>query len=89
MILAVGFAFVCKITSIIIVVAIPHYTFIICYLPSCHFLLLLAFQISISLSSSLCTEANTEKYKDLRALLQLLSSLCSKDLVWFFSVSDC
>lgn len=40
MILAVGFAFVCKIHSIIIVVAIPHYSFIICYLSSCHVLLL-------------------------------------------------
>lgn len=39
------------------------------------------FQISISLSSSLLSEAKTEKYKDLRALLQLLSNLCSKDMV--------
>ncbi|KAL6142910.1 hypothetical protein ACLB2K_061185 [Fragaria x ananassa] len=44
-------------------------------------------KISISLSSSLSTEAKTEKYKDLRALLQLLSSLCSKDLVDFSSDS--
>ncbi|XP_050143396.1 uncharacterized protein LOC126619158 [Malus sylvestris] len=44
-------------------------------------------KISISLSSSLLTEAKTEKYKDLRALLQLLSSLCSKDLVDFSSDS--
>ncbi|KAJ7978174.1 Exportin-4 [Quillaja saponaria] len=40
-------------------------------------------KISLSLSSSLLSEANTEKYKDLRALLQLLSSLCSKDLIDF------
>ncbi|KAG4135727.1 hypothetical protein ERO13_D08G234300v2 [Gossypium hirsutum] len=45
------------------------------------------FQISISLSSTLLSEAKTEKYKDLRALLQLLSSLCSKDLVDFSSDS--
>ncbi|KAH0972651.1 hypothetical protein GBA52_024807 [Prunus armeniaca] len=44
-------------------------------------------KISISLSTSLLTEAKTEKYKDLRALLQLLSSLCSKDLVDFSSDS--
>ncbi|XP_004302094.1 PREDICTED: exportin-4-like [Fragaria vesca subsp. vesca] len=44
-------------------------------------------EISISLSSSLSTEAKTEKYKDLRALLQLLSGLCSKDLVDFSSDS--
>ncbi|XP_021888651.1 exportin-4 isoform X1 [Carica papaya] len=42
-------------------------------------------KISISLSSSLLSEAKTEKYKDLRALLQLLSNLCSKDLVDFSS----
>ncbi|XP_057476244.1 uncharacterized protein LOC130764171 isoform X2 [Actinidia eriantha] len=40
-------------------------------------------KISLSLSSSLLTEAKTEKYRDLRALLQLLSNLCSKDLVDF------
>ncbi|CAN1271124.1 xpo4 [Linum perenne] len=45
-------------------------------------------KISISLSSSLASEANTEKYKDLRALLQLLSSFCSKDLIDFSSDSD-
>ncbi|KAE8009944.1 hypothetical protein FH972_006349 [Carpinus fangiana] len=44
-------------------------------------------KISLSLSSSLLSEAKTEKYKDLRALLQLLSSLCSKDLVDFSSDS--
>ncbi|XP_057961919.1 uncharacterized protein LOC131153553 isoform X2 [Malania oleifera] len=44
-------------------------------------------KISISLSSSLLSEARTEKYKDLRALLQLLASLCSKDLVDFSSNS--
>ncbi|GFP96740.1 exportin-4 [Phtheirospermum japonicum] len=42
-------------------------------------------KISVSLSNTLRTEADTEKYKDLRALLQLLSSLCSKDLVDFSS----
>ncbi|KAE8711629.1 RNA-binding protein 42-like [Hibiscus syriacus] len=46
-----------------------------------------ALEISISLSSTLLSEAKTEKYKDLRALLQLLSSLCSKDLVDFSSDS--
>lgn len=45
------------------------------------------FQISVSLSSTLLNEAKTEQYKDLRALLQLLSSLCSKDLVGFKNVS--
>ncbi|XP_030503962.2 uncharacterized protein LOC115719167 isoform X1 [Cannabis sativa] len=44
-------------------------------------------KISISLSSSLLSEAKTDKYKDLRALLQLLSNLCSKDLVDFSSDS--
>ncbi|XP_073000684.1 uncharacterized protein [Typha latifolia] len=38
---------------------------------------------SISLSTSLRSEAQTEKYKDLRALLQLLTNICSKDLVDF------
>lgn len=38
-------------------------------------------------SSSLLGEAKTEKYKDLRALFQLLSNLCSKDLVDFSSDS--
>ncbi|KAK3043139.1 hypothetical protein RJ639_000028, partial [Escallonia herrerae] len=42
-------------------------------------------RMSLSLSSSLLSEANTEKYKDLRALLQLLSNLCAKDLVDFSS----
>ncbi|XWS64759.1 hypothetical protein CRYUN_Cryun05aG0031000 [Craigia yunnanensis] len=44
-------------------------------------------KISLSLSSTLLSEAETEKYRDLRALLQLLSSLCSKDLVDFSSDS--
>ncbi|KAK6911324.1 Exportin-1, C-terminal [Dillenia turbinata] len=44
-------------------------------------------KISLSLSSSLLSEAKTEKYKDLRALLQLLANLCSKDLVDFSSDS--
>jgi hypothetical protein len=42
-------------------------------------------KISLSLSSNLQSEATTEKYKDLRALLQLLSNICSKDLVDFSS----
>ncbi|XP_075099708.1 uncharacterized protein LOC107783927 isoform X4 [Nicotiana tabacum] len=42
-------------------------------------------EISLSISSSLRSEADTEQYKDLRALLQLLASLCSKDLVDFSS----
>ncbi|KAG8390023.1 hypothetical protein BUALT_Bualt01G0040100 [Buddleja alternifolia] len=42
-------------------------------------------KISVSLSNTLRTEADAEKYKDLRALLQLLSNLCSKDLVDFAS----
>ncbi|KAH0881577.1 hypothetical protein HID58_068971 [Brassica napus] len=44
-------------------------------------------KISLSLSSTLLNEAKTEKYKDLRALLQLLSHLCSKDMVDFSSDS--
>nr|XP_010934314.3 LOW QUALITY PROTEIN: exportin-4-like [Elaeis guineensis] len=44
-------------------------------------------KISLSLSSSLRSEAQAEKYKDLRALLQLLTNICSKDLV-DFSGSD-
>ncbi|MQL87164.1 hypothetical protein Taro_019699, partial [Colocasia esculenta] len=39
--------------------------------------------ISLSVSTSLLNEAKSEKYKDLRALLQLLTHLCSKDLVDF------
>lgn len=45
-------------------------------------------KISLSLSSCLRSEAQTEKYKDLRALLQLLTNICSKDLVDFSSSSD-
>ncbi|KAG5571509.1 hypothetical protein H5410_061275 [Solanum commersonii] len=41
--------------------------------------------ISLSISSSLRSEADTERYKDLRAVLQLLANLCSKDLVDFSS----
>ncbi|KAK0602071.1 hypothetical protein LWI29_030074 [Acer saccharum] len=44
-------------------------------------------KVLMSLSSSLLNEAKTEKYKDLRALLQLLSNLCSKDIVDFSSDS--
>ncbi|XP_019108194.2 uncharacterized protein LOC104907672 isoform X2 [Beta vulgaris subsp. vulgaris] len=40
-------------------------------------------KISISQSSTLDNEAKTEKYKDLRALIQLLANLCSKDLIDF------
>lgn len=42
-------------------------------------------KISVGISNSLRSEADAEKYKDLRALLQLLSNLCSKDLVDFAS----
>lgn len=48
-----------------------------------HMILLLP-QISVGLSNSLRSEADAEKHKDLRALLQLLSNLCSKDLVTLF-----
>lgn len=41
-------------------------------------------QISLSMSRSLLNEAKAEKYKDLRALLQLLTHLCTKDLVFAF-----
>ncbi|CAN8260467.1 unnamed protein product [Cochlearia groenlandica] len=44
-------------------------------------------KISLSRSSTLLNEAKTEQYKDLRALLQLLSHLCSKDMVDFSSDS--
>ncbi|RVW44114.1 Exportin-4 [Vitis vinifera] len=46
-----------------------------------------SFPISVSLSSSLLSEAKTEMYKDLRALLQLIANLCSKDMVDFSSDS--
>ncbi|WOL04284.1 exportin-4 isoform X1 [Canna indica] len=45
-------------------------------------------KISLSLSTSLQSEAQAEKYKDLRALLQLLTNICSKDLVDFSSDSN-
>lgn len=45
-------------------------------------------KISLSLSTSLRNEAQAEKYKDLRALLQLLTNISSKDLVDFSSVND-
>ncbi|KAD7477480.1 hypothetical protein E3N88_00616 [Mikania micrantha] len=38
-------------------------------------------KISVSTSSSLQSEENAEKYRDLRALLQLLQKLCTKDMV--------
>ncbi|XP_014491561.1 exportin-4 isoform X1 [Vigna radiata var. radiata] len=44
-------------------------------------------KISLSLSISLISESKTDKYRDLRALLQLLSSLCSKDMIDFSSDS--
>ncbi|PKA65100.1 hypothetical protein AXF42_Ash013221 [Apostasia shenzhenica] len=42
-------------------------------------------KISLSHSSSLWNEAQIEKYKDLRALLQLLTNLCSKEFIDFSS----
>ncbi|RZC68876.1 hypothetical protein C5167_032005 [Papaver somniferum] len=42
-------------------------------------------EISLSVSSSLLSEAQTEKYKDLRALLQLITRLSSKDMIDFSS----
>ncbi|KAK9735232.1 hypothetical protein RND81_04G192400 [Saponaria officinalis] len=44
-------------------------------------------KITLSRSSALVNEAKTEKYKDLRALVQLLTNLCSKDLVDFSTES--
>ncbi|XP_066370496.1 uncharacterized protein [Miscanthus floridulus] len=44
-------------------------------------------KVMLSLSSSLRSESQAEKYKDLRALLRLLTNICSKDLVGF--LSDC
>ena len=41
-------------------------------------------QISISTSTSLLNEAKATKYKGLRALIQLLTHLCTKDLVLNF-----
>ncbi|KAJ7517651.1 hypothetical protein O6H91_21G033100 [Diphasiastrum complanatum] len=40
-------------------------------------------KVSISASASLLSESQTENYKDLRALLQLLINLSSKDLIDF------
>lgn len=45
-------------------------------------------RISLSFSSSLRNERDVEKCKDLRALLQLLASLCTKDLVDFSSADE-
>eukprot|EP00250_Pteridium_aquilinum_P028115 c36611_g1_i1 orf=157-3681(+) len=42
-------------------------------------------KVSINISRSLQTESQAEKYKDLRALLQLLTNLSSKDLIDFAS----
>ncbi|KAG8088722.1 hypothetical protein GUJ93_ZPchr0010g8731 [Zizania palustris] len=44
--------------------------------------------VMLSLSSSLRNESQAEKYKDLRALLRLLTNICSKDLVGFLSDSS-
>ncbi|GLJ30839.1 hypothetical protein SUGI_0612650 [Cryptomeria japonica] len=44
-------------------------------------------KVSLSASKNLLSETEAEKYKDLRALLQLLSCLCSKDWVDFSSDS--
>jgi hypothetical protein len=55
-------------------------------------------KVSVSASVNLLSESQTEKYKDLRALLQLLTNLSSKDLVsglhghiviWFFVLQNC
>ncbi|XP_074292806.1 uncharacterized protein LOC141619685 isoform X2 [Silene latifolia] len=40
-------------------------------------------KVTLSRSSALVNEAKTEKYKDLRALVLLLTNLCSKDLIDF------
>ncbi|KAL6883263.1 hypothetical protein ACP4OV_010677 [Aristida adscensionis] len=45
-------------------------------------------KVMLSLSSSLRSESQAEKYKDLRALLRLLTNICSKDLVGFLSESN-
>ncbi|XP_037406626.1 exportin-4 isoform X1 [Triticum dicoccoides] len=45
-------------------------------------------KVMLSLSSSLRSESQSEKYKDLRALLRLLTNICSKDLVGFLSDSN-
>uniref|UniRef100_A0A0D9XKK9 Exportin-1 C-terminal domain-containing protein n=1 Tax=Leersia perrieri TaxID=77586 RepID=A0A0D9XKK9_9ORYZ len=45
-------------------------------------------KVMLSLSSSLRSESQAEKYKDLRALLRLLTNICSKDLVGFLSDSS-
>lgn len=45
-------------------------------------------KVSLARSRNLLNETETEKYKDLRALLQLLTNLCSKDLVDFSSDSQ-
>lgn len=45
-------------------------------------------KVMLSLSSSLRSESQSEKYKDLRALLRLLTNICSKDLVGFLSDSS-
>lgn len=42
-------------------------------------------KVMLSLSSTLRSESQSEKYKDLRALLRLLTNICSKDLVGFLS----
>ncbi|KAL3681977.1 hypothetical protein R1sor_024933 [Riccia sorocarpa] len=42
-------------------------------------------KVSISKSNNILSESQTEKYKDLRVLLQLLTNLSSKDLIDFAS----
>ncbi|CAA6673264.1 unnamed protein product [Spirodela intermedia] len=44
--------------------------------------------IPLTISASLLNEAKAEKYKDLRALLQLLTHLCTKDMVDFSVASE-
>ncbi|XP_078429331.1 exportin-4 protein isoform X2 [Wolffia australiana] len=45
-------------------------------------------KISLSMSTSLLNEVKMEKYKDICALLQLLTHLCTKDLVDFSEASS-
>jgi hypothetical protein len=46
-------------------------------------------KVMLSLSSTLRSESQSEKYKDLRALLRLLTNICSKDLVPFVLTPCC
>lgn len=65
----------CSSYSCLIYVSCLKLLLIVFWFAICHL------QILVTISSSLKNEADTEKYKDLRALLQLLASLCSKDFV--------